>query len=80
MTNSCDRCHDLMGISIMSKFNTDTICVPCCQEERQAPGYAAARAAEEAALRNGDYNFPGVGLSAEDRAFLSERRKTRGAA
>ena len=76
---TCERCHGPLNVSIMSKFNTDTICLACCHDEQQAPGYAAASAAEAGAVRSGDYNFPGVGLSTEDLAFLADRRKARGA-
>ena len=39
--------------------------------------YEEARAAEFAAVRGGDYNFPGIGLSAADHVFLAERRAKR---
>ncbi len=80
MKNNCDRCNGELKLSIMSKFNTDTICMSCSEDEQQAPGYVAARDAEREAVRSGDYNFPGVGLSTEDLAFLAHRRKARGAA
>jgi hypothetical protein len=53
------------------------ICMPRLEDERQAPGYARADVAELAAVRNRNYNFPGVGLSATDRQFLAERRAAR---
>ncbi len=80
MKKSCDRCRDHLSVSIMSRFNTDTICMSCSADEHQAPGYVAARDAEREAVRSGDYNFPGVGLSTEDLAFLADRRKARGTA
>ena len=63
----------------MSKFNTDTICMSCEEDERQAPGYAEASRAESDAVRSGDYNFPGIGLSLADAKFLADRIKARGA-
>ena len=33
----------------------------CEAEERKHPDYAKAEAAEMAAIRAGDYNFPGIG-------------------
>jgi hypothetical protein len=51
--------------------------MPRLEDERQAPGYARADVAELAAVRNRNYNFPGVGLSATDRQFLAERRAAR---
>jgi hypothetical protein len=73
----CDRCSAKLDVSIMSKFNVDTLCDRCADDERLAPGYAAASQAEMAAVRNGDMNFPGVGLSSEDQAFLTQRLKVR---
>lgn len=45
----------------MSKFNTDHICPECNDRERAHPDYAAADAAEIAAVRAGQMNFVGVG-------------------
>jgi len=73
----CDRCHAKLDVSIMSKFNVDTLCDRCADDERLAPGYAEANKAEMAAVRQGDLNFPGIGLSSEDSAFLANRRKAR---
>jgi hypothetical protein len=73
----CDRCHAKLDVSIMSKFNVDTLCERCAEDERLAPGYPDADNAEMAAVRQGDLNFPGIGLSSEDRAFLASRRKAR---
>jgi len=77
---NCDRCNKPTTVSIMSVFNTETICGACKDDERQAPGYAAARDAERNAVRSGNYNFAGVGLSATDHVFLAERRKARATA
>lgn len=76
----CDRCSALFGAHTMSKFNRDVICMDCKADERLAPGYAQASAAELAAVHSGQMNYPGVGLSNEDRAFLSQRRAKRRAA
>ena len=61
----------------MSRFNTDTICLACSEDEQAAPGYPAARDAERQAVKNGDYNFAGIGLSQKDICFLKERRDLR---
>ena len=76
---SCERCGADLGrvASTMSRFNTQTICLPCSEDEREAPGYIAAATAETTAVQQGDMNFPGVGLSPADSAFLAERRKAR---
>jgi hypothetical protein len=74
---TCDRCQAKLDVSVMSKFNVDTLCDRCAEDERLAPGYADASKAEMDAVRQGDLNFPGVGLSSEDRAFLANRRRAR---
>jgi hypothetical protein len=61
----------------LSYFNTEEICMDCSADEKLAPGFRAARAAEEAAVRGGNLNFPGLGLSAVNDAFLAERRRKR---
>ena len=59
----CARCGADLGTvsSTVSKFNTDTICLPCKMREKAHPSYVAADAAEVAAVLAGDLNFPGVG-------------------
>jgi hypothetical protein len=70
----CSRCGaDASGGSIMSKFNLDIICMACKRDEEEAPGYQAASDAELEAVKNKNYNFPGVGLSEADKKFLAER-------
>lgn len=77
LLRSCERCGaPLIGWGV-SYFDTDTCCAACLDDEREAPGYEAARAAEAAAVRAGDLNFRGVGLSPADAAFLAERRAAR---
>jgi len=59
----CDRCglpHN--GRTIMSKFNTDTICMPCKDKEKAHPDYKKASDAEIEQVRQGNYNFTGIGL------------------
>lgn len=74
---SCSRCGGNLATRIMSKFDLATICGLCKEDERLAPGYAAADQAELEAVRSGNYNFPGIGLSDEDHKFLAERRAQR---
>ena len=57
----CDKCGKKTNITIMSMFNTQTICLDCSDAERKDPRYATARAADEAAIRSGNYNFRGIG-------------------
>jgi hypothetical protein len=49
----------------MSYFNTDVICPDCDAEERAHPDFERAREIEMEHVRNGDYNFPGVGVPAD---------------
>jgi hypothetical protein len=58
----CDRCHKPTHVKIMSMFNTQEICMECKVEEKQDPRYAEAVAADEAAIKSGNYNFKGIGL------------------
>jgi len=37
------------------------ICETCAGRERRHPEFEEARRAEEAAVRNGDFEFPGIG-------------------
>lgn len=58
----CERCGNPTVVTIMSMFNTQTICMDCKAAEEQRPDYREAVAADEAAIKSGDYNFKGVGL------------------
>jgi len=49
----------------MSFFCEQLICVPCVLKERAHRQFAEAAKAEEAAVRRGDFNFPGIGLPAD---------------
>ena len=58
----CDRCgRSLDGVSIMSMFNEDCICMKCKEEERKHPKYKEALEADHAEIRRGNYNFKGIG-------------------
>lgn len=58
----CVRCGKQTNVTIVSMFNTDEICLECKDAERQHPDYQSAVAAEEAAIRSGDFNFKGIGM------------------
>ena len=73
----CPRCGAPLAVWSMSFFNTEEICSLCKDDERQAPGFVTAHAIEAAAVKNGNYNFPGIGLSEADRSFLAERLRQR---
>ena len=57
----CDRCGGDLKVRIMSRFNTDCLCMKCAEEERQHPDYQKAADVELDAVRRGDMNFPGIG-------------------
>jgi hypothetical protein len=61
----CERCHAPGVPLIMSRFNTQMICLPCETRERAHPAYAAAARAELEAVRRGERNFPGLGKPAD---------------
>lgn len=61
----CDRCRKETNAHTMSMFNTDEICMPCCDLERAHPGYAEAKRIEGEAVLAGNYNFRGVGKPAD---------------
>jgi len=58
----CARCHKDTYVTIMSMFNTQEICMACKDSEEKRPDYGIARAADEAAIRRGNFNFKGIGL------------------
>ena len=57
----CDRCGSETIGTIMSKFNTENICMNCKSKEREHPEYDRACEAEMRAVKAGDYNYPGIG-------------------
>ena len=60
---TCDRCGGSLAAGrTMSMYNRDCICMACKEAERQRADYAAAVEADQAAIRQGNYNFPGIGL------------------
>ena len=58
----CHRCHEETSITMMSMFNTETLCSQCKTVETKHPKYDEALAAECAAVKSGDFNFPGIGM------------------
>ena len=62
-TENCQRCHKpTNGVTIMSMFNTQVICIPCKEEEKENPGYSDAVAAERNEIQKGNFNFEGIGM------------------
>lgn len=56
----CERCFKETRITIMSWLNTQTICMDCAEAEKKHPRFKEAKAAEEAAVKSGNYNYPGL--------------------
>lgn len=75
----CDRCKSARPYEgyTMSTFNEQWICLDCKEDERQAPTFEAAREAELQAIRRGETNYCGLGLTVEDMEFLAARREAR---
>lgn len=46
----------------MSMYNHDCICLDCKNKEYERPDYREAVDADIAEIRNGNYNFQGIGL------------------
>ncbi len=62
---NCERCNTKTISYKMSFFNTDMICKECEIKERNHPDYQRAREVEEAEVRKGNNNFPGIGLPSD---------------
>jgi len=58
----CERCYKETNITIMSMFNTQTICMDCKEKEKKRSDYKSAVEADDNQIRKGNYNFKGVGL------------------
>lgn len=62
----CDRCHgSLKDGRMQSMYNQDCLCMNCIEKERQRPDYKAARDADIEQIKQGNYNFEGIGLDNE---------------
>ena len=60
---NCDRCgQKTNGVTIMSMYNEDIICMTCKENERKRADYKDAQDADIAEIKNGNYNFKGIGL------------------
>ena len=58
----CDRCKQpTKGTTIMSMYNTEIICMTCKAEETKRPDYKQAQDADHEAIKQGNYNFKGIG-------------------
>jgi hypothetical protein len=60
----------------MSQFNEDLICLPCKDIERKHPDYEKASQAEMSQIKNGNYNYKGVGLPVDYAEFVKRLKET----
>ena len=60
-TDKCQRCGRESHAFTGSWFSGELICLDCSEAEETHPDFQYAHDTEEAAVRNGDLNFPGVG-------------------
>jgi len=59
---NCDRCHQSTnGVTIMSMYNEDVICMSCKESEKKRDDYKKAVDADVEQIKNGNYNFKGIG-------------------
>ena len=59
--DNCDRCgQSTNGVTTMSVFNEDVICMDCKKEEKNDPEYGAAVEAESEEIRKGNTNYKGA--------------------
>lgn len=61
----CDRCACETIVTTVSMFNTEIICLDCKKKEREHPLYEAAQLADDEQIRQGNYNFQGIGKPAD---------------
>ncbi len=58
----CQRCHKDTNCTSMSRFNTQMCCSDCLDLEKKHPKYHVAETLELDAIKQGRYNFKGIGL------------------
>jgi len=58
---TCDRCGSPLDDGrTMSMFNTDCICIICCENEKHEKDYDKSLKADHEQIRKGNYNFRGI--------------------
>ena len=64
----CDRCGGSLSAGrTMSMYNRDCICMKCKAEEMQRADYKDAVAADHEQIRQGNYNFDGIGYTPQQK-------------
>lgn len=73
----CDRCQKEDCKSVrMSFFNTQMLCPECEDKERHHPMYQKAKDIEMMHVKQGNYNFVGIGCPEELLKRSKERKAT----
>ncbi len=57
----CNRCYTETNIHTMSMFNEQEICMDCKDKEKKHSDYKKAQDADHQQIRQGNYNFKGIG-------------------
>ncbi len=63
--STCDRCREKSNMLIGSYFNTDMICLTCEEKEKAHSMFAMAKAIENEQVRQGNFNYQGIGLPSD---------------
>jgi hypothetical protein len=64
---NCDRCHQpTNGVTTMSMYNEDVICMGCKDAEKKRSDYKQAVDADVAEIEKGNYNYEGIGYEEKD--------------
>ena len=58
----CQRCGKQSAAYIMSMYNEQMICMACKDNETKREDYSRAQDADVDAIRQGNFNFKGIGL------------------
>ncbi len=57
----CQRCWAPADSYTMSMFDVALICMVCYESEKKSPRYKEAHDADCKAIKEGNYNFKGIG-------------------
>ena len=60
--STCDRCKKEASTLKGSYFNLDMICLKCDSKERTHSMFEMAKKIENEQVKQGNYNFEGIGL------------------
>lgn len=62
----CEIClKSNKGITVMSMFNAQIICLSCHEIEKDHPSYGVANKADINQIKKGNFNFGGIGLPSD---------------